>query len=486
MPPNPSAASGNNSHQSVQASGSAAGSGGSAATSRNSKSVTFADSGKKKVLDGSDVAERMKKKDSKLLTVLAEHVVSLPLQIATVIEKDTTSMLDLYREISLKSKPLAHFDLKFKKKDGEEERYLPGCVRKLANPTTGTHRIRDLDTFKTIVSNYENVLKKYKDDATNLLKLVAELEVSHREQLLFELMCKSAARLAKNLITAAVTRAKIADPEFKTQIDKDTLAWRIARDYCLDHIKDERLKTLKFDSSNDMKVAFDKVRQSVRVNECQNTFDEPSEGSQEEDEDLLRAEAEDRQIYEFAMLQLASTVPKMTFDIWALVSEEDLLSSINEELTVLNKNEEQSKINESTADAMANDQALTKSTILDLFKTEMGKLKKEIRSNSSAVPKTQGAAGENPGLKSRKRPREASGDSPAGSSKKKQKKESQKQTQKGKSKKKKKKQQQQQQQQAGNQQQQQQQRQKQKPNKSGRGSQGGANSGGRGRGRNRR
>jgi hypothetical protein len=438
------------------------------------------------VLDGSDVAERMKKKDSKLLTVLAEHVVSLPQQIATVIEKDTTSMLDLYREISLKSIPLAHFDLKFKKKDGEEEQYLPGCVRKLTNPTTGTYRIRELDAFKTIVSDYEDVLKKYKEDATNLLKKVAELEVSHREQLLFELMCKSAARLAKNLITAALTRAKITDPEFKIEIDKDALAWRIARDFCLEHIKDDRLKTLKFDSSNDMKVAFDKVRQSVSVNECQNTFNEPSEGSQEEDEDLLRAEAEDRQIYGFAMLQLASTVPKMTFDIWALVSEEDLLRSINEELTVLNKNEEQSKINEATADAMANDQALTKSTILDLFKTEMGKLKKEIRSNYSAVPKTQGAAGGKPGLKSRKRQRDAADGSPADSSKKKKQK---KESQKKKKKKSQKKNQQQQQQQTGNQQQQQQrQRQKQRRNsKAGRGgSRGDANSGGRGRSRNKR
>ena len=483
MPPNPSAASGNNSHQSVQASGGAAGSSGSAATSRNSKSVTFADGGKKKVLDGSDVAERMKKKDSKLLTVLAEHVVSLPQQIATVIEKDTTSMLDLYREISLKSMPLAHFDLKFKKKNGEEEQYLPGCVRKLANPTTGTYRIRELDAFKTIVSDYEDVLKKYKEDATNLLKKVAELEVSHREQLLFELMCKSIARLAKNLITAAVTRAKIADSEFKIEIDKDVLAWRIARDYCLEHIKDDRLKTLKLESSNELAAAFDKVRQSVSVNECQATFTEPSEGSQDdEDMDLLRAEPEDRQIYGFALLKLASTVPKMTVDIWELVSEEDLLRSINEELTVLNKNEEQSKINEATADAMANDQALTKSTILDLFKTEMGKLKKEIRSNSSAAPKTQGAAGGKPGLKSRKRQRDAADNSPAGSSKKKQKKESQK-------KKSQKKNQQQQQQQTGNQQQQQQRkRQKQRRNnKAGRGAgRGGANSGGRGRGRNRR
>jgi hypothetical protein len=110
---------------------------------------------------------------------------------------------------------------------------------------------------------------------------------------------------------------------------------------------------------------------------------------------------------------------------------------------------------------MINDQALTKSAIVDLFKTEMGKFKKEMRANSSAVPKTQGAAGGKPGQKSRKRPRDLSGNSPAGSSKKKQKKESQK-------KRKKKKNQQQQQQHTGNQQQQQQQqlqRQKQRSNK---------------------
>jgi sorbitol-specific phosphotransferase system component IIA len=96
------------------------------------------------VLDGSEVAERMKKKDSKLLTVLAEHAVSHPLQIATVtvIEKDATSMLDLYREISLKLIPLGHFDIKFKKKNGEEEQYFPGCVHKLANPTTAIIALR--------------------------------------------------------------------------------------------------------------------------------------------------------------------------------------------------------------------------------------------------------------------------------------------------------------------------------------------------------
>jgi hypothetical protein len=73
---------------------------------RNPKSAAkVADKGKKKVLDGSEVAERMKEKDRKLLTGLAEHVVSHPLQMATVIEKDATLILDLYQEISLKLIP---------------------------------------------------------------------------------------------------------------------------------------------------------------------------------------------------------------------------------------------------------------------------------------------------------------------------------------------------------------------------------------------
>ncbi len=79
------------------------------------------------------------------------------------------------------------------------------------------------------------------------------------------------------------------------------LAWRVARDYCLENIRDDCLKALKFDSSVDMIVAFDKVRQSVSVNECQATFTEPLAGSQDDDdEDLLRAEPQDRQIYGFA------------------------------------------------------------------------------------------------------------------------------------------------------------------------------------------
>jgi predicted unusual protein kinase regulating ubiquinone biosynthesis (AarF/ABC1/UbiB family) len=160
------------------------------------------------------------------------------------------------------------------------------------------------------VSDYEDVLKKYEEDATNLLTKVAKLEVSHHEQLLFELVCKSAARLAKNYITAALTRAKIANPDFK--IDKDVLAWRVARDYCHDYIRDDRLKTLKIDSSVDLMVAFDKVRQTVSVHECQNTFDEPAEGSQdEEDEDLLHAKAEYRQIYGFAKFKVGSVTANL-------------------------------------------------------------------------------------------------------------------------------------------------------------------------------
>jgi hypothetical protein len=68
---------------------------------------------------------------------------------------------------------------------------------------------------------------------------VAKLEVSHRKQLLFEQVCKSAARLAKNYITAALTQAKIVNPKFSIEIDKNVLAWRVTRDYCLEHISSD-------------------------------------------------------------------------------------------------------------------------------------------------------------------------------------------------------------------------------------------------------
>ena len=88
---------------------------------------------KVKELTGKDIAERNKKSK---LAHLADIMESLPDTIATAIEKEANSMLELYQEIGLKSTPLARFSTTITKKNGTEELYTPGCVRDIKNPCT--------------------------------------------------------------------------------------------------------------------------------------------------------------------------------------------------------------------------------------------------------------------------------------------------------------------------------------------------------------
>jgi hypothetical protein len=235
------------------------------------------------------------------------------------------------------------------------------------------------------------------------------------------------------------------------------------------------LKVLKMDSSADLLDAFDKVRQANGVSEVNWKITEDS--SDEEDvPDQSEPNADDKSIYRDVIWNIRTLCPQMTFHIWNLVTQEDMQRAVNEELAVLNATKEHSKINEQTAEEMANDQPLTKSTVCDVINMQFAKLKKAMRSNSSAGPKNQGSNAGRNGQSSRKRANEAKDDSSVESeapAKKKSKKS--KESKKKLASKKKKKQQQKQQQ--GNQQQQKQQRGK---GKGKRGSQGGANSGGRG------
>ena len=75
-------------------------------TANNANSSNNLTVKKGRELTGKEVAERVKKSK---LTILAEHLVSLPWQIATVIEKEANSMLELYLEIGEKSTPLSRF-----------------------------------------------------------------------------------------------------------------------------------------------------------------------------------------------------------------------------------------------------------------------------------------------------------------------------------------------------------------------------------------
>ena len=145
-----------NDGSSAATSGSAAGSASGAPTPSNSPcSNATRSKKKKKELTGKDVAEKLRKRDGKL-TSLADHLESQPLQIATVIEQHTTSMLDLALEIGIKSTPLARFGSTLKLKNGQEVQYTAGCCRSVKNPTTGSHRIKDTDDFKQIVSEYDS------------------------------------------------------------------------------------------------------------------------------------------------------------------------------------------------------------------------------------------------------------------------------------------------------------------------------------------
>jgi hypothetical protein len=156
----------------------------STSAASSSKTVTFADQKKKKELTGKELADKIK--DNEYLSPLAEHLESLPLQISTIIEKNSTSMLNLYTEISVKLTPLSRFDTKIKLKDGTEVLFAPSCCR-LENPVTGSRLIKDSDEFKQIVSDYDELIKKFRSDSTNLMKKVAELEVSTRHKPSFKI-----------------------------------------------------------------------------------------------------------------------------------------------------------------------------------------------------------------------------------------------------------------------------------------------------------
>jgi myosin heavy subunit len=219
--PNPSTNSANRS-----TSGRFAARGRSAASSSKSKSVSWADKKKKKELTGKVIAEKIK--DGKL-SHLAEHLESLPAQVSTVIEKFATSMLDLVLDIDLKSTPLARFGSMITKKDGEQVLYAPSCCRN-DNPVTGSQLIKETDEYKTIVTDYDAILKTYREAATALLKKSAELEVSTREKLLRDKVIEAILEIALNLVVAECTRVKMAAPE-AILLSKEVTAVIASKDY---------------------------------------------------------------------------------------------------------------------------------------------------------------------------------------------------------------------------------------------------------------
>jgi hypothetical protein len=115
---------------------------------------------KVKFLRGKDLAEKLKEEGK--FTDLAVHLASLPSQIVTHIVEDANTMLDLFQEILDRETPLSSFGTKLTLSNGEEVEYTPGCLRDYKNPCTGSNRTKDLDEFKTVVREFDDLLAKYK------------------------------------------------------------------------------------------------------------------------------------------------------------------------------------------------------------------------------------------------------------------------------------------------------------------------------------
>ncbi len=112
----------------------------------------------------------------------------------------------------------------------------------------------------------------------------------------------------------------------------DILAWKIGYDYvCI--FEDSKLQALKYTSLDALK------------NHYQETRKNPTGVRTEGNMNLTDA---DKIIYTTVKTKLAELIPKMTFETWAKIKENEYLREINQVIAVREVNREQSKITEET------------------------------------------------------------------------------------------------------------------------------------------
>lgn len=349
---------------------------------------------KEKDLTGKEVAEKLK---GGKLASLVDIVASQPAQIATVIEKESSLMLDLVQEIVLKSTPLSRFGTTVKKKNGTDELYTPGCIRQLKNPITGSTRIKESDEFKSIVSDFDEALKKFKDSGRALLEKVAKLEVSKREKLLQKQLSFSTAKLAKIFILSEKARIRVRGEKAEYKISDEKLAWTLAWQH-LKEISDPRLAFLKFDSLENFSTFFHVVRRDdagVRLN---------VDVDQSDDDKSIGAKVK---------THLDNLIPKMTFEIWERMQESEYMREINKQVEILETNSASAQLTEETAEIITQGLDVDKSAVGKYFKERENKLqrefnqfKKEMRSNSLAGRKNHRSAAKNNGQNTNKSSKE--------------------------------------------------------------------------------
>ncbi len=158
---------------------------GSAAAPENPKNTTEQT---KTTQTGYLIAKAMK---GTKLASLSDHVASLPKQLAMVIEKQASSMLELVLEIAQRTTAQERFNSQVvNPKTGAKEPFAPSCCR-LKNPMSASRLLQDEDAYKAIVVGYDELIEKFKQEARDLLLQSAKLEVSTRKKLLSEEIIKS-------------------------------------------------------------------------------------------------------------------------------------------------------------------------------------------------------------------------------------------------------------------------------------------------------
>eukprot|EP00956_Cyclotella_meneghiniana_P022906 scaffold43841_cov43-Cyclotella_meneghiniana.AAC.1 len=343
---------------------------------------------KKESLYGVDIAQKLIKEG--IFTDLASHLASLPKQISTIIAERANAMLEIVTIIQTKSTPLSLFGTKVKKTNGEEVDYTPKCLRDhmKTNPVSGSNCIKEEDGYKTIVSQFDDLIKKFSEDGTNLLKQCAEHEVSKRKELLKTEALQAIADISCTLVI--LERRKLATPNNAgPNLSNKALGWKTALSY-INTFTAARRTQLYFASSAEVGPLFEVLKEKADVRIGNTELNDI-------DNSIINAVKE----------KVSTLFPLMSFDVWDTLGEDELVCTVNQDLIVEQTKKKQGAVNEEAQDTVMGAVGVDESTMrsfacqeaLSIFTSQQ---KKQQRAKYSGDPKNQGSPSTKAGLNSSK------------------------------------------------------------------------------------
>eukprot|EP00956_Cyclotella_meneghiniana_P029471 scaffold71398_cov41-Cyclotella_meneghiniana.AAC.5 len=337
-------------------------------------------------------AERLRKEG--IFTDLAVLLESLPKQIATAIVEKAYTMLDLVTEIQTKTTSLSLFGTMVKKPNGEEVEYAPKCCRNhMKNPVSGSNRIKELDNYKSIVSNFDELIKQFSKDASNLLKECAELEVSERKKLLKTEVLQSIADVTIMLVVAEKHSMPPDPNRLKPSLSIKAIGYKAALEYICSYLNEARRTRLHFETSDEVKNLFLELKEKadVRVGEI-------AIANRNATDNHLNTAAKNKN-------KLATLFPLMSFDVWDKLSQDETIRAINQDLLVEYSKKNQGRINEETNEEVTGAVGTDATTMRAFAHEEALRVynqmnKKTERAKYSGGPKNQGSPSTNSGRNS--------------------------------------------------------------------------------------